>query len=163
MTRREPRHFLALPVLLATLMCVALPAPVLAKQGNGNGKSQRDDSGYQESRGKREASVDGRDGGDKSGRGQSNQKSQRSDDNNGKSRGDNSGHGRSDDNRHSSDDRNNSGRKSQQSQSLSPQQAAQRARSQYGGQVLKVQPAGGGYQVRLLQDDGRVVTVPIGD
>jgi len=46
---------------------------------------------------------------------------------------------------------------------LSPQQAAQRARSRYGGQVIKVQPAGGGYQVRLLQDDGRVVTVPVED
>lgn len=50
-----------------------------------------------------------------------------------------------------------------QQRQRSPQDAAQRARSQYGGQVLKVQPAGGGYQVRLLQDDGRVVTVPIED
>ncbi len=57
----------------------------------------------------------------------------------------------------------NNSSKARHGQSLSPQQAAQRARSQYGGQVLKVQPAGDGYQVRLLQEDGRVVTVSIGD
>jgi uncharacterized membrane protein YkoI len=53
--------------------------------------------------------------------------------------------------------------KAQERRSLSPQQAAQRARAQYGGQVLKVGPAGSGYQVRLLKDDGRVMTVNVGD
>jgi hypothetical protein len=165
----ELRHALALPLLVATLVCVVLPAPAMAQPGQSHGKSQREDSGYQGSNGKREASKDqrgnGGNRGDKPRSGQSNQKNQRPDDNYdyGKSRGENSGRGRSDENRQSSGKRNNNDRKVQQSQSLSPQQAAQRARSQYGGQVLKVQPAGGGYQVRLLKEDGRVVTVPIED
>jgi len=50
-----------------------------------------------------------------------------------------------------------------QRQKLSPQQAAERARALYGGQVLKVSPEGNGYRVRLLGDDGRVMTVPVGD
>lgn len=45
---------------------------------------------------------------------------------------------------------------------LSAQQAAKRARERYGGQVLKVNRRGSGYDVRLLQDDGRVITVFIG-
>jgi hypothetical protein len=169
MTRRDLRHTLALPVLVATLMCVLLPVPVLAQPGQSHGKSQREDSGYQGSKGKREAANDQRDNGgnrgNKSGRGHSDQKNQRPDDtyDYGKSRGENSGRGRSDENHQTSEKRNNNDRKAQRSQSLSPQQAAQRARSQYGGQVLKVQPAGGGYQVRLLKEDGRVVTVPIED
>lgn len=45
----------------------------------------------------------------------------------------------------------------------SAQQAAGEAQRRYGGRVLKVDPRGSGYQVRLLQDDGRVITVFIGD
>jgi hypothetical protein len=167
MTRREPRQALVLPVLLATLMCVVLPAPVLAQPGNGHGKSQREDSGYQGSDGKRETANDQRNNGgnrgDKSGRERSTQNNSISDSNDGRGRGNKSGRERSDENHQTSVKKSNNDRNAQRSQSLSPQQAAQRARSQHGGQVLKVQPAGGGYQVRLLQDDGRVVTVPIGD
>jgi uncharacterized membrane protein YkoI len=92
--------------------------------------------------------------------------------NQGKRQEQKSDHGRSEDQRQSRDDQHNNGQKSQQSSSrrsqqsnraLSPEQAAQIARSQYDGQVLKVSPSGQGYLVRLLQDDGRVVTVPIGD
>ena len=45
---------------------------------------------------------------------------------------------------------------------MSAQQAARQAQQRYGGQVLKVDQQGSGYQVRLLQDDGRVITVSIG-
>jgi len=45
----------------------------------------------------------------------------------------------------------------------SAQQAARQAQQRYGGRVLKVDRSGSGYQVRLLQDDGRVITVFIGD
>ncbi len=74
-----------------------------------------------------------------------------------------SGHGRSGDKRDSAENKRDDNRRAQQGQSLSPQEAAGRARAKYGGQVLKVSPAGHGYQVRLLGDDGRVTTVPIGD
>jgi uncharacterized membrane protein YkoI len=84
--------------------------------------------------------------------------------NQGKRQEQKSDHGQSEDQHQSRDDEHNYSRNSQQSnRSLSPEQAAQIARSQYDGQVLKVSPSGQGYQVRLLQDDGRVVTVPIGD
>lgn len=39
--------------------------------------------------------------------------------------------------------------------------AAARAQQQHGGRALAVIPANGGYRVRLLMDDGRVVTVQI--
>jgi len=142
MTRRELRHALSLPVLIATLMCVVLPLPALAQSGQSKGKSQQDKSTHERSAEKRDA--------DKNQRG------------NGKSRDEKRGRGRSDEQYQAPDDSYNNS-KARHSQSLSPQQAAQRARSQYGGQVLKVQPAADGYQVRLLQEDGRVVTVPIGD
>lgn len=74
-----------------------------------------------------------------------------------------SGHGRSGDKRDSTENKRDDNRRAQQGQSLSPQEAAGRARAKYGGQVLKVSPAGHGYQVRLLGDDGRVTTVSIGD
>jgi hypothetical protein len=143
MSRRNLHHALTLPVLVAILMCVVLPLPALAQSGQGHGKSQQEKSGYERSREKRDASNDQRD--------------------NGRNDGGKHGRGREGEQRQAPDDHHNNGRNAQQSQSLSPQQAAQRARSQYGGQVLKVQPAGHGYQVRLLQEDGRVVTVPIGD
>jgi hypothetical protein len=143
MTRRELRHALALPVLVATLMCIVLPLPAPAQAGQSHGRSQQDKSSQERSADKRDA--------DKNQRGNS------------KSRGAKPGRERSDEQDPAPDDNYNNSSKARQSQSLSPQQAAQRARSRYGGQVLKVQPAGGGYQVRLLQEDGRVVTVPIGD
>jgi hypothetical protein len=46
---------------------------------------------------------------------------------------------------------------------LSPRDAAVIAQSRYGGKVLKITPAGKGYRVRLLQDNGRVITVTIGN
>jgi flagellum-specific peptidoglycan hydrolase FlgJ len=140
MTRRELRHTLALPVLAATLVCVVLSLPALAQPGQSQGRSQQDKSTHEQSAKKGDA--------DKNQRGNS------------KSRGEKRDRGRSDEHYGTPDDGYNN---SSKAQSLSPQQAAQRARSQYGGQVLKVQPAGDGYQVRLLQEDGRVVTVPIGD
>jgi len=45
--------------------------------------------------------------------------------------------------------------------SLTPAEAAARARARYGGKVIKVQRKGNGYRVRLLQDSGRVITVTI--
>jgi hypothetical protein len=169
------RHTLALPVLVATLLGVALPVPALAEPGQGHGKGQQDRSGYERSSGKRDTYNDRRDNGRGDGgyseRGNSRDKQQsgdsrqRTDDryDSGRYYGEQPGRGRSDQQRQDPDDRYNNGRNAQQYQSLSPQQAAQRARSQYGGQVLKVQPSGGGYQVRLLKEDGRVVTVPIAD
>jgi hypothetical protein len=44
---------------------------------------------------------------------------------------------------------------------LTAREAAARARSQYGGKVLKVDRAGKNFKVRLLQDSGRVITVTI--
>lgn len=197
MIRRDLRHFLALPVLVATLLCVALPAPALAQHG-GKNHGQKADRGRSEQQHRSSDDDyydDSRVRGDESGRGNSDRSYQRADDDydrgngNGRGqksgrwnarqqqqgdddyydedrgRGDNPGRGRSQ-KYQSSDDRDDyygNGRRGQQRYSLSPQQAAQRARSEYGGQVLKVQPAGDGYQVRLLQQDGRVVTVPIGD
>ena len=45
--------------------------------------------------------------------------------------------------------------------SLTPAEAAAKARARHGGKVLKVQRKGNGYRVRLLQDSGRVITVTI--
>ncbi len=44
---------------------------------------------------------------------------------------------------------------------LDARQAAAKAQAQYGGRVLKVSPEGNGYRVRLLRDDGRVITVSV--
>lgn len=41
--------------------------------------------------------------------------------------------------------------------------AAERARKRYGGRVLAVGRVGDGYRVRLLLDDGRVMTVDVAD
>jgi hypothetical protein len=163
------RHALALPLLLTILLCVVLPAPALAQPGKGHGKSQRDDSSYQQSRDDRSDYGDQRGNGKgrskHSDRGNSRQKHQSSDENYdyGRNRSENSGRGNSSQKYRTSEDNYNSSRRGQQNSSMSAQGAAQRARSQYGGQVLKVQPSNNGYQVRLLKDDGRVVTVPIAD
>jgi len=141
-------------------MCVALPVPTLAQPDQGHGRSQKEKSGYDRSREKRDTSDDQRDNsrdhGQKADRGRSGQQHQATDDDYdySRSRGEDSGRRDSQDYR-APDDNYDKGRQVQQSESLSPQEAAQRARSQYGGQVLKVQPAGRGYQVRLLQEDGR--------
>ena len=42
-------------------------------------------------------------------------------------------------------------------------EAAAKARREHGGEVLAVVPAKGGYKVRLLKRDGRVVTVTVKD
>ena len=49
MTRRELRHALSLPVLVATLVCVVLPLPALAQSGQSKGKSQQDKSTHEQS------------------------------------------------------------------------------------------------------------------
>jgi len=50
-------------------------------------------------------------------------------------------------------------RTNEQQSGLTPRQAAQQAKAQHGGKVLKVTPQGRGYQVRLLLKSGRVKTV----
>lgn len=42
-------------------------------------------------------------------------------------------------------------------------EAAAKARREHGGEVLAVVPTNGGYKVRLLKPDGRVVTVTVKD
>jgi starvation-inducible outer membrane lipoprotein len=51
--------------------------------------------------------------------------------------------------------------KRQSASSLSPAQAAAKAKARHGGKVLKVTPKGRGYKVKLLTDSGRVLTVMI--
>lgn len=46
---------------------------------------------------------------------------------------------------------------------LSTREAAARARARHGGEVLNVTRGGQGYRVRLLMDNGRVITVSIED
>ncbi|MFV0277554.1 MAG: hypothetical protein ACK5HY_10270 [Parahaliea sp.] len=60
----------------------------------------------------------------------------------------------------SSDDRHSEQR--QADQSITAREAAEQARARFGGRVLKVDAAGRGYRVRLLQDDGRVIEAYIG-
>ena len=45
--------------------------------------------------------------------------------------------------------------------SISPAQAAAKAKARHGGKVLKVTREGRGYRVKLLTDSGRVITVNI--
>lgn len=45
--------------------------------------------------------------------------------------------------------------------SMSPAQAAAKAKARHGGKVLKVTPKGRGYRVKLLTNAGRVITVNI--
>ncbi|MFK8048180.1 MAG: hypothetical protein AB8B81_07095 [Halioglobus sp.] len=45
--------------------------------------------------------------------------------------------------------------------SMSPAQAAAKAKARHGGKVLKVTRNGRGYRVKLLTDSGRVITVNI--
>ncbi|GAB3282613.1 PepSY domain-containing protein [Parahaliea aestuarii] len=52
---------------------------------------------------------------------------------------------------------------SQQAEGMSPRQAAAQAQSRHGGKVLKVSREGRGYRVRLLLDNGRVITVSVKD
>ncbi len=55
-----------------------------------------------------------------------------------------------------------SGEKQQQG-GMSAREAADKARAQHGGKVLKVTRKGKGYRVKLLQDSGRVITVTVKD
>lgn len=165
MTSRSPRHALAISALVAMFCCTLLPTPVQAEPGKGNGNSQEEKRGHGRSDERRQSSEDknGSNQREISGQGRSDVKHQARQDRDGGRQGGNSGHGQSGSQSQSPDEKRGNGKPAQQRPSISPQQAAQQARSQYGGQVLKVQPAGRGYQVRLLQDDGRVVTVPVGD
>jgi hypothetical protein len=54
-------------------------------------------------------------------------------------------------------------KQSQLQPSMSPQQAADKARKKHGGKVLKVTRKGNGYRVKLLKDSGHVVTVTVKD
>lgn len=49
----------------------------------------------------------------------------------------------------------------EQRSQLTARQAAQRAKAQYGGKVIKVRKQGNNFKVRLLQKSGRVITVTI--
>ena len=53
------------------------------------------------------------------------------------------------------------GKPAAQQAGLTPREAAARAQAQHGGRVLSVSRKGGGYQVKLLLDSGRVITVPV--
>ena len=48
-----------------------------------------------------------------------------------------------------------------QAADMSPEQAAAIVLRAYGGRVVSVKPAGGGYSVRVLLDGGRVKTVQV--
>lgn len=50
---------------------------------------------------------------------------------------------------------------SEQKSQLTARQAAQKAKAQYGGKVIKVRRQGDNFRVRLLQKSGRVITVTI--
>jgi uncharacterized protein HemX len=54
-----------------------------------------------------------------------------------------------------------SDRAPKQQHTITAAQAAERAKAQYGGEVLKVTPSGKGYRVKLLTESGRVLTVAI--
>lgn len=73
----------------------------------------------------------------------------------GKGRGGDKGGG------HNNEQRNDRAR--QEQPRLSPGEAAARARARHGGRVLKVTPQGSGYRVKLLQDNGRVMSVTVRD
>ncbi len=137
MTRRAMLQALTLAVLVAALSCSLSPASALAQSGKGHSKSQEDKP-------RRGQAEDQRQTKDQRQAPRDKQQTQK-------------------DKRQAPRDKKGNSEKPQEHLSLSPQQAAQRARAQYGGQVLKVSPAGPGYQVRLLKDDGRVKTVTIGD
>lgn len=57
---------------------------------------------------------------------------------------------------------NNGGQRDRNQPQMSAQEAAAQAQARHGGRVLKVSPHGKGYSVRLLLDDGRVITVSVG-
>jgi len=43
--------------------------------------------------------------------------------------------------------------------SISASEAANMVQSKFGGKILKVQPSSKGYRVKVLKDDGRIITV----
>ena len=48
-----------------------------------------------------------------------------------------------------------------QKNTMTPREAAAKARAQHGGKVLNVSRQGGVYRVKLLLDSGRVITVTV--
>lgn len=58
------------------------------------------------------------------------------------------------------DHENNNGQSGQNS-GMSAEQAAALVARAYGGRIVSVKPAGGGYNVRVLLDGGRVKTVQV--
>lgn len=50
---------------------------------------------------------------------------------------------------------------SAQKSTMTPREAAAKARAQHGGKVLNVSRQGGVYRVKLLLDSGRVITVTV--
>jgi uncharacterized membrane protein YkoI len=55
---------------------------------------------------------------------------------------------------------NNDGQ-NEQTSGMSAEQAASIVQRAYGGRIVSVKPAGGGYNVRVLLDGGRVKTVQV--
>jgi uncharacterized membrane protein YkoI len=151
MTRRAMLQALTISVLVAALSCSLSPASALAQSGNGHSKSQEDKPRRGQAENQRQT---------KDQRQATRYKEQTEKD---KRQAQKDKYQAPKDQRQAPRDKQGYSEKAQKRLSLSPQQAAQRARAQYGGQVLKVGPAGSGYQVRLLKDDGRVMTVNIGD
>jgi len=145
-----PRRALTCTLALVVLAALAT-APAMAEPG------KKDRSGHGQQQERR--------GGQDGGRDKGSERRQEHGDDRGKQSGQRQDHGSNRGN--SSGQRqnfsNSRGNGAEQRPSLSPREAAERARSQYGGQVLKVSPEGNGYRVRLLQDDGRVVSVPVGN
>ena len=159
MTRRAPLQTLALAMLVATLACALHPAPALADPDQGRDQRHGEKHSNVRSDEQHQSGNDNRGNND-----HYRNNDDRYNGNDNRDPGNDDRYHGNDDRYHDSDDNDRgSGRNTQQRQALSPQGAAQQARAQYGGQVLKVQPSGRGYQVRLLKDDGRVVNVSIGD
>jgi len=56
---------------------------------------------------------------------------------------------------------NNDGQNTQTTTGMSAEQAASIVQRAYGGRIVSVKPSGGGYNVRVLLDGGRVKTVQV--
>jgi hypothetical protein len=183
MTRRAPLQALVQAMLVATLTCPLFSTAALADPDQGSDQRHGEKHGYGRSDEQHQSGNDNRGNGrgGNSGRGNSAEPRQDRDDyrgNGDRYRNNDERYNANDNRDRGNDDRNHdddgryhgsentdrgNGRNAQQRQALSPQGAAQQARAQFGGQVLKVQPSGRGYQVRLLKEDGRVVNVSIGE
>tara|TARA_Y100000034_G_C6817623_1_gene367981 strand:+ start:696 stop:971 length:276 start_codon:yes stop_codon:yes gene_type:complete len=49
--------------------------------------------------------------------------------------------------------------KASQGKKISAKQAANKVKRKYGGKVLKVSASGNGYRVKLIQPDGKIISV----